>query len=78
MLSEIPLGEAFTTTNLLSSFFLFLFEVLYSQKIKTLKSFKIKSKENKISHGRGNSLRNKVRGWVDLDSPDPLKPLPTG
>ena len=30
--------------------------------------------ENKISHGRGNSLRNKVRGWVNLDSPDPLKP----
>ena len=33
-------------------------EGLYSQKIKTLKNFKIKSKENKISHGRGNSLRN--------------------
>ena len=29
--------------------------------------------ENIISRGRGNSLRNKVRGWVD-----PLKPLPTG
>ena len=28
------------------------------KKIKTLKNFKIKSKENKISHGRGNSLRN--------------------
>ena len=25
---------------------------------------------NKISHGRGNSLRNKVRGWVELDSPE--------
>ena len=48
------------------------------KKIITLKNFKIKNKENKISHGRGNSLRNKVRGWVDLDSPDPLKPLPTG
>ena len=21
---------------------------------------------------------NKVRGWLELDSPDPLKPLPTG
>ena len=48
----------------------------FIHKNKTLKNFKIKSKENKISHGRGNSLRNKVRGWVDLDSPDPLKPLP--
>ena len=28
------------------------------KKIKTLKNFKIKSKENKISHGRENSLRN--------------------
>ena len=28
-------------------------EGLYSQKMKTLKNFKIKSKENKISHGRG-------------------------
>ena len=46
-------------------------------KIKTLKHFKIKCKENKISHGRGNSLRNKMRGWVNLDSPYPLKPLPT-
>ena len=36
------------------------FEGLYSQKIKTLKNFKIKNKENKISHGRGNSLRNKI------------------
>ena len=23
------------------------------------------------SQGRGNSLRNKVRGWVELGSPDP-------
>ena len=60
------------------TFFLFFFEGLYSQTIKTLKNFKIKNKENIISHGRGNSLRNKVRGCVDLDSPDPLKPLPTG
>ena len=29
-------------------------------------------------HGRGNSLTNKVRGWVELSSPDPLKPLKTG
>ena len=57
-------------------FFHNFFERLYPQKNKTLKNFKIKSKENKISHGRGNSLKNKVRGWVDLDSPDPLKPLP--
>ena len=34
--------------------------------------------ENIISRGRGNSLRNKVGGWVELDSSDPLKPLPTG
>ena len=33
--------------------FFFFFEGLFSQKIKTLKKFKIKSKENKISHGRG-------------------------
>ena len=59
-------------------FFYFFFEGLHSQKNKTLKNFKVKSKENKISHGRGNSLRNKVRGWVDLDSPDHLNPLPTG
>ena len=43
-----------------------------------MKNFKVKNKDNKISHGRGNSLRNKVRGWVELDLPDPLKPLPTG
>ena len=36
------------------------FEGLYSQKIKTLKNFKIKNKENKISHRRQNSLRNKI------------------
>ena len=38
--------------NLASNFF---FEGHYSQKIKTLKNLK-KNKENKISHGRGNSL----------------------
>ena len=47
-------------------------------KNENITKLKIKNKENKISHGRGNSLRNKVRAWVDLDSPDPLKPLPTG
>ena len=52
------------------------FEGLYSQKNKASKNFKIKSKENKISHGRGNSLRNKVRSWMDLDSSNPLKPHP--
>ena len=36
------------------------------------------NKDNNISHRRGNSLKNKVRGWVELYSPDPLKPLPTG
>ena len=35
-------------------------------------------KDNKISHGRGHSLKNKVRGWIELDSPDPLKHPPTG
>ena len=39
--------------------FFFFFEGLYSKKkIKTLKKFKIKNKEIKISHGKGNSLRN--------------------
>ena len=38
----------------------------------------MKNKDNKISHKRGNSLKNKVRGLVDIDSPDPLKPHPTG
>ena len=35
----------------------------------------MKTKENKISYGRGNSLTNYVRGWVEL-AHDPLKPLP--
>ena len=43
-----------------------------------MKNFNIKNKNNKISQGRVNSLRNEVRGWVELCSPDPLKPLPTG
>ena len=43
-----------------------------------MKNFNIKNKDNKISQGRGNSLRNKVSGWVELDFPDPRKPLPTG
>ena len=42
-----------------------------------MKNIKIK-KDNKISYGRGNSLRNEMRGCVELDSHDPLKPLPTG
>ena len=41
-------------------------------------SLQTQNKENKISHGRQIFLRNIVRGWVDLDSSDPLKPLPTG
>ena len=35
---------------------------------------KLKKKENKISQGRKKILRNKAL----LDTPDPLKPLPTG
>ena len=50
---------------------------LFSRKL-YLKNFNIKNKDNKISQGRGISLRNEVRGWVELCSPDPLKPLPTG
>ena len=44
----------------------------------TIKHEKLQNqnKDNKISPGRGNSLRNKVRGWVELDSPNPLKPFP--
>ena len=41
-----------------------------------MKKFKIKNKDNKIYHGRGNSLRNEVRGWVEL--PRPSKTSPTG
>ena len=33
---------------------------------------RIESRSNKISNGRGNFLRNKVRCWVGLDSPEPL------
>ena len=55
------------------------FEGLYFTKKKLyMKNFNIKNKDNKISQGRGNSLRNEVKGWVELGSPDPLKPLPTG
>ena len=40
-------------------FSFFLRDFIHKKKLaKTLKNFKIKSKENKISHGRGNSLRN--------------------
>ena len=35
-----------------------------------------KSMDNKIS--RTNSFNKKVRGWVELDFPVPLKSLPTG
>ena len=58
-------------------FFFFFWGTLFSRKL-YLKNFNIKNKDNKISQGRGNSLRNEVRGWVELCSPDPLKPLPTG
>ena len=43
-----------------------------------MKNFNIKNKDNKVSQGRGNSLWNEVRDWVELGSPDSLKPLPTG
>ena len=46
------------------------------QKKLYMKNFNIKNKDNKISQGRGNSVRNEVRCWVELGSPDPLKPLP--
>ena len=58
------------------SYFFFL-GTLFLRKL-DLKNLNIKNKNNKISQGRGNSLRNEVRGWVELCSPDPLKPLPTG
>ena len=51
---------AYPNVMKLAYYIWFFFEGLYSQKIKTLKYFKIKNKENKIYHGRGNSLRNKI------------------
>ena len=54
------------------------FEGLYFQENFIWKTSILKNKDNKISQGRENSLRNEVRGWVELCSPDPLKPLPTG
>ena len=51
--------------------------VFISRKNETLK-LQTQNKDDKISHGRGNSLRNKVTGWMELNSPDPVKPLPTG
>ena len=68
---QLMMIGAWSYRNVLTQFFW----GVYSQKNK---NFKIKNKENKISRGRGNSLRIKVKGWVDLDSPDLLKPLPTG
>ena len=44
----------------------FFFEALYSHKIETLKIFKIKNKQNEISHGRGNSPRNALKGIVGV------------
>ena len=57
--------------------YFFFWGTLFLRKL-YLKNFNIKNKNNKISQGRGNSLRNEVRGGVELCSPDPLKPLPTG
>ena len=54
---------------------MFFWGTLFSRKL-YLKNFNIQNKDNKISQGRGNSLRNEVRGWIELCSPDPLKPLP--
>ena len=42
----------------------FYFEGLYFTKKLYMKNFNIKNTDNKISQGRGNSLRNEVRGWV--------------
>ena len=36
-----------------------------------MKNLNIENKDNKISQGRGNSLRNEVRDWVELGSLDP-------
>ena len=49
-----------------------------SQKTKHEKLQNKKKKDYKIFHGRRNSLKNKVRSWMELDCPDSLKPLPTG
>ena len=46
-----------------------------------MKNLTIKNRDNKIPHGRGNSLRNKVRGWVansDFISYDDVKLLQFG
>ena len=40
------------------------FEGLYSQKIKNIKNFKIKNKENKISHGRRYSLEIPIHNYI--------------
>ena len=58
----------------------FFWRIFFSIKlnIENFKDFKIKDKDNKIFYWRGNSLRNKVRGWLDLNSQYPLKPLPSG
>ena len=42
---------------------IFVVGLQFSKKNLTLK-LENQSKEDEISHGRGNSLRNKVRGWV--------------
>ena len=57
--------------------YIFFWGTLFFRKL-YMKNCKIKNKDNKISHEKWNSLRNKVGSWVELDSPDPLKHLPTG
>ena len=52
-------------------FKVFFWGTLFFRKL-YMKNFKIKNKDNKISHGRGNSLSNKVRGLVEVDSPNKI------
>ena len=45
-----------------------IFERLCFSKKVNIQKFQNKNNASKISHGRGNSLRNKVRVWVELHS----------
>ena len=46
-----------------SNTWIFLSDFTFQNKL-NMKNFTIKNKDNKISHTRENSLRNKVRGWT--------------
>ena len=59
-----------------SSITTFLRDFYFSKEKKTLK-LQNQNNDNKISHGGRNFLRNKLRGWVEHDSSNPLKDLPT-